>query len=157
MRLRLVAILAALSLMMAAGAAVLWARSGNYSRPGGPDSLDLTTSEPLIWFVSDRGRLALCRQVGKDWGQPVSHFDLLGFEFASSTVGRSSLADLFIPYWMILGVTLLLPLRCGWVSYRLRRSARLGRAGRCQFCRYDLRASTGRCPECGREVASATS
>jgi hypothetical protein len=60
---------------------------------------------------------------------------------------------LIVPYWA--------PAAGAWaamiplaVLHRLRRR-RLARAGRCIRCGYDLRASPGRCPECGASAAAA--
>ena len=77
----------------------------------------------------------------------------LGFTFATSQAAvihglpDSKLAFAVVPHWAIA-----LPL-LGWASWRVfgpaaRRQQRLKR-GQCVQCGYDLRASTGRCPECG--------
>jgi len=62
-----------------------------------------------------------------------------------------------VPYPALIGVSLLLPL--AWCVASLRRSRRIA-AGHCRHCGYDLRATPGRCPECGagtgyRSVAAA--
>jgi len=64
--------------------------------------------------------------------------------------------EIFVPHWMPAALFILPPL--AWAALRLRRLAvrRLRmRQGQCLACGYDLRASTGRCPECGREAADA--
>ena len=51
-----------------------------------------------------------------------------------------------VPYWAMVGVLGVLP----GVWWRRRRSRDGDRvAGRCSKCGYDLRATPGRCPECG--------
>jgi hypothetical protein len=54
-----------------------------------------------------------------------------------------------IPAWAIVGVFAVLPL--AWVRRRWRRP----RAGCCGKCGYDLRATPGRCPECGEMAGNA--
>jgi hypothetical protein len=58
-----------------------------------------------------------------------------------------------IPHWF---VVLLASLAPGvWLIRRHRRASRV-RLGRCAGCGYDLRASPGRCPECGTPAVPAT-
>ena len=51
-----------------------------------------------------------------------------------------------VPYWIPAAAAAALPLI--WLR-RVRRTARRRRDGQCARCGYDLRASPGRCPECG--------
>jgi hypothetical protein len=62
----------------------------------------------------------------------------------------NSIAMIAAPVWSVLAVTLIAPV--GWLlerAYRSRVRQRDLRAGRCVSCGYDLRATPGRCPECG--------
>jgi hypothetical protein len=79
------------------------------------------------------------------------HVRLLGVEVVGSR-------DLY-PGHLIVGIPfgwIALPLAAAsawWiVSWRRRRQWR--QPGRCRHCGYDLRGSTGRCPECGQPTAS---
>ena len=144
----------ALSLLLCVATCALWARSYRPTvRADESDALDLTHAEPYYWIIANRGRLTFCRQAGKDWDQPKPVFRLLGIEFAGSWVGKSSLVNLFIPFWMLVGLTVLPPVIGfkGWIKRRMRRGREC--AGRCAVCGYDLRASPDRCPECGRAVS----
>ena len=61
--------------------------------------------------------------------------------------GRSSKAIFALPLpWAII-LTLVLPAWRADVWFRQRRRERMH--GRCASCEYDLRATPGRCPECG--------
>jgi hypothetical protein len=53
-----------------------------------------------------------------------------------------------VPLWAPVAAAALLPL--GWTVTAVRRRRQVN-AGRCKTCRYDLRATPGRCPECGSE------
>jgi hypothetical protein len=82
-----------------------------------------------------------------------------GFIFIRDTLRYADDAyryDLYaftVPYWAVALAASLLPgaLAARRVSRRSNRSA-----GACPACGYDLRATPGRCPECGR-VASVSS
>ena len=82
----------------------------------------------------------------------------LGFTFATSQssvihgLPDSKLAYAIVPHWAVA-----LPL-LGWATWRLLGPAaerqRRQKRGQCVACGYDLRASSGRCPECGAEIPS---
>ena len=83
---------------------------------------------------------------------------LLGFEWgdyarSSSSVHLDSSESRWvrIPYWLAVAVTALLPARRLWTFVRRRGRRRAALAGLCPACGYDLRATPGRCPECGTE------
>jgi hypothetical protein len=64
---------------------------------------------------------------------------------------RSVLWRVWIPLWL---PTIAGALPCVvWAIRRRARSRRRDRVGRCHVCGYDLRATPGRCPECGTEPA----
>src|SRR5437868_4367310 len=100
-----------LCLLLCAASSVLWVRS---HRPVASlqdqDSLTLTRRDPQYWFVSRGGKLVLCRQVGKDWDQPLPSFKLVGLGFGGGRGPGSMLWNLSLPYWLITSLTLLPPL-----------------------------------------------
>jgi hypothetical protein len=59
-----------------------------------------------------------------------------------------------VPHWFAVGVLALPPAL--WLRRRQRRR-HARRAGLCASCGYDLRASPGRCPECGAAASVTTS
>ena len=141
------------SLLLCIGVIVLWARSTRtITSPTQADSFNVVHDVHYghyIWFISDRGRLAFCRQCGRDWHSPKPAFRILGLEYASSTVGQSYLKDLYVPYWLLTTLTLILPTFCTIRWLRHRSTAHRQHAGLCPTCGYDLRATPNRCPECG--------
>ena len=54
-----------------------------------------------------------------------------------------------VPFWFLLSVAAAWPV--AWIVNRFRPRP----PGRCRGCGYDLRATPGRCPECGRAAAAA--
>jgi hypothetical protein len=68
-----------------------------------------------------------------------------------------SFTFLNLPYWFLVGVTVILPALSLRSAIRRSRGRRRIKSGMCQYCGYDLRASPGRCPECGSEVAEISS
>lgn len=60
--------------------------------------------------------------------------------------------DYAVPYWALIVAGTALPVgRLAWVGlgWNRRRRSRRRAAGLCTDCGYDLRATPGRCPECG--------
>jgi hypothetical protein len=53
---------------------------------------------------------------------------------------------LYLPHWLLVGMTLAAP---AWHLLRPVRARRRPAPGQCPACGYDLRATPGRCPECG--------
>jgi hypothetical protein len=76
------------------------------------------------------------------------HTQTIGYGFEGG--GGVEQHRLFVPHWAVVALLLVLPARrgLGWV-----RSRRRDRRGLCRACGYDLRASRGRCPECGAAIA----
>ena len=71
---------------------------------------------------------------------------------AFSMLPGSKYQYVVVPFWMlaiVTGVPLLAGLRTFWVRRKW------GTANTCGGCGYDLRASSGRCPECGWEIPVA--
>jgi hypothetical protein len=58
-----------------------------------------------------------------------------------------------VPWWPLIALSMVLP---GWWFVRRRQQRRMARLGLCPNCGYDLRATPGRCPECGTVVPSST-
>ena len=74
---------------------------------------------------------------------PVSYDTVLGDPY-SETYNRAQ-----VPYWVLIPAFLGAGLPAVRASVATRRRVRRLAAGCCPFCGYDLRATTGRCPECG--------
>ena len=149
---RLLNLLTALSLVLCVAVVALWVRSypPDGGRNGQPDSLYLKHTEPLYWFVSYPGKLVFCRQEGRNWDIPMKDRELLGVSFGGlwGTDG-SQLWNVKVPYWMLATATLVpVPLALRRIL-RHRRAARRATGNLCPACGYDLRATPGRCPECG--------
>jgi len=80
-----------------------------------------------------------------------------GFELITGSTGGFycyPVGGVAAPYWSVVLLTAVAPVR--WILSRTRR-ARRTRRGLCPACAYDLRATPGRCPECGAVPADAVS
>jgi hypothetical protein len=85
--------------------------------------------------------------------------EVFAFSWHDATYARRPLRDLTqserdrgvtFPDWVVLLLAALAP-ALWWRVHRTQRQRR--RAGRCESCGYDLRATPERCPECGTAVA----
>lgn len=92
------------------------------------------------------------------WGgttTPDTILGRMGFETVHSTqrYPGAALTDraVLVPWWFVFVVALLITIR--WTFFRERR-LHWGKVGRCAACGYDLRESTGRCPECGQVIGA---
>jgi hypothetical protein len=86
------------------------------------------------------------------WGHPFFGVTS-GWELSPS--GPPRFWTVGLPFWLIAGLAAV-PLLPGFHRrYRQERQRRRLKAGCCMECGYDLRASTGRCPECGEPISRA--
>ena len=166
---------AAASALLTAATAVLWVRSHVAF-----DRVTFTTSAARYVDVAS-AQSGIGLRVAKpypyreplEWGRSYSYIPVrgpwyaLGFAFHRGWIRfvpmhtgppdfpPAPYAELRVPYWFLLLVFAAYPFGRAWLALRRRRE-RLRRArGACLCCGYDLRASTGRCPECGTAFAPA--
>ncbi len=91
---------------------------------------------------------------------PATTWRIAGFRAAAGDFALftgpppSPYRALLLPYWFLLVISAPLPLAA---ARRFIQRTRWKWTGRCLFCGYDLRASGGRCPECGNETLTGTS
>jgi len=177
MKHRLFTVMSAASLLLCAAAISLWARSYHvqdvivWRRPA-------TAAPRAAWlFIFDKGTL-----IAGKWESPQQFLGVSAFQGSSGYLSpyhdyskapalfHESLYPMnfigprlsfggfgliiggpivFLPLWFLAVCAGVLP--GWWLAWRRRLRARLV-AGCCSGCGYDLRASSGRCPECGNPI-----
>ena len=170
---RLFASVSLLSLVLFVAVVVLWVRS--YATPdavwhfGRGSEFRFTVWQARTW----RGKAAVDAITGSMYQPPpppgLHHArepefsanlkwpnDLLGFGHADSEYSvpfyDEKRSTWVVPLWFPAALALALP--ATWLVQRRRRIKRL-HAGLCRRCGYDLRATPGRCPECGTTPTEA--
>ena len=170
MKRRLFTILSTFSLLLFVAVVVMWVRS--YSTEdflyvhSGRSNAQLTSSLGRLQFYPNalvRWGLAAVTPVQTGWhhhAQPVwPHPPIQGFrpaEYSWRLWGfrywepHRGMPCVQWPYWSVALVMLVLPAARvrQWIKSHRRR-----RIGLCSSCGYDLRATRGRCPECGRATS----
>jgi hypothetical protein len=90
------------------------------------------------------------------WEEHGEHRQAIGPRF-SGLVRVANWVDKYksysMPQWLLLAIALLYPVFSATRYWK--RHMASSRLGRCSHCGYDLRASVGRCPECGTPIVNA--
>jgi len=147
---RLLNLLTALSLLICVAAVYSWVRS---YLPGDTVFYHADGRIGVIfndWGESRTGRMPQQTLTSlRPWTQ--SHVTLLGGEYMTGAFPNAPTDGRFIviavPHVLIVALAAVAPV---WWLAVARRRRRRNRANLCPGCGYDLRATPGRCPECGK-------
>jgi hypothetical protein len=164
---RLFTFCAAVSLLLCAAVGGVWVRSywasdyiGREDRAGWVGVLSMSgvlrverggyaTREPGWDFEAGTPSSLRAELEARDrTGPPWLH--RLGFAYAHIVYDPTRhRRAVYLPHWAAGAVFAVLPATWVAAAVRRRRAAGRVRAGLCRVCGYDLRATPGRCPECG--------
>jgi hypothetical protein len=180
-RRRLFNFLTALSLLLCVSAVVLWVRSYSYfeqvrygrapfairlESQSGICKADWTTQWPGLSYglaTQDKAVRPVDRERGSGYflAECSARVGSFGYGRTTQAVGfprqaatPTTFTIVTAPHWGLVLTAAVLPAL--WVVHR-HRSRNRPHAGLCRACGYDLRATPGRCPECGTVTAAATS
>jgi hypothetical protein len=146
-------------------AGVAWFGGWGAGRIGVGRGWNAFSGQELTGAVRDRvasdgpGRKWEVRPGSMHWGRldagpPLGPFRWDAFEDARPGLAYGYRA-FSLPCWLLAVVAGAWPLASvGLLIRRRSRARRIARAGCCRACGYDLRATPGRCPECGRAAAA---
>jgi hypothetical protein len=153
MRRKLFTLCSAVSLLLCAAVCVLWVRSQFAQEVA---SFELASGRRIMLGWGDGQFLIDCRlgtavkplpgNEGWRWksGQPTRLYPNSAYVYRPEYVRLVLIG----PFWIPALVTGAGPLF--YIGWRIARRSR-SKAGHCAHCGYDLRATPGRCPECGTE------
>jgi hypothetical protein len=161
-------VLSALSLLLCGATAVLWVRSWRVATAFGWDGGAAAGGTYRDYYVVSREGHLSCialRVTGSDGRRSRFFLDefkstpgeegesdvqLAGFGYKHEENADSQYQRVILPHWALMTALAAAPLLVLWRSLRRRRRRSLGL---CVICGYDLRATPGRCPECGESAA----
>jgi hypothetical protein len=153
MRSRLLTLVAAIGLLMAIAAAALWLRSAVAPQV---DFFVVISPSRSYGLGTERGAIIGFLQLEQPQYRSNVSSDIqlvgAGFRYLRMTSDGMRRYNLVVPFWFLTAVWLVPSLL--WVARR-NKIRRRRRNNLCVTCGYDLRASSGRCPECGAGLAKS--
>jgi hypothetical protein len=179
MKRRLLNLLTALSLLLCVAVALLWVRGHwvadcvRYTRLTAPapavggrlDEWNVLSGKGVVALVRESRRWSPRPPTAKQIKPPEAGltrftispaaFDVardgvwqrIGFNYYDSSSPSRTVRGVRVPHWLLAALTAAAPAL--WAVRRRRRREGPARSGVCPRCGYDLRATPGRCPECG--------